>query len=199
LTAGVLTFAGRGISFVFGAASFYRKNIFERLQARQYELKLTDRKGNVLLSGDDIELCMLAKMMGYRLYRSAQLHFNHHIDCGRLSKAYFEQLFFGFGYCSLLLKSYALCLRPGQVMPALPAVCKRAARKIRLLKFLRPLFLSFGGKAFKIDLLICFEQGLLRFVEEHEDYAETHAAIAAISAQLAAAPEEGYLMLDLVV
>jgi hypothetical protein len=43
-----------------------------------------------------------------------------------------------------------------------------------------------------------FEQGLLRFVEEHEDYAETHAAIAAISAQLAAAPEEGYLVLDLV-
>jgi glycosyltransferase involved in cell wall biosynthesis len=176
-------------SFIFGAASFYRKSIFDSLREHQHELKLTGRKGNVLMSCDDIELCMLAKMMGFKLYRSAQLNFNHHIDCSRLDKSYFERLFFGFGYCSLILQSYTKCLGEDKSMPNLASVCQKAEDKIKLLRILSLLFLPFRDKAFKINLLIRFEEGLIKFVEENEDYAEAHASIIGISEKLAAQPE----------
>jgi glycosyltransferase involved in cell wall biosynthesis len=173
-------------SFVMGAASFYRKSIFDKLRAYRYELKLTGRKGDILMSGDDQELCMLAKMIGYRIYRSDELHFKHHIDCSRLNRAYFKRLFYGFGYGSLTLKSYGICLRENKSMLGLEIISQNAKDKIRLLKLLRLAFLPFGAKAFKLDLLIEYQRGLLRFLDEHPGFMETHAEIAHLSYLLAA-------------
>lgn len=182
-------------SFVMGAASFYRKSIFDKLRAYRYELKLTGRKGDILMSGDDQELCMLSKMMGYRIYRSEHLHFKHHIDCSRLNRAYFKRLFYGFGYCSLPLKSYGICLRENKSMPGLEIISQNAKDNIRLLKLLRLAFLPFKAKAFKLDLLIEYQRGLLRFLAEHPDFMKTHAEIAHLSYQLAAKRGQ-YLQLD---
>lgn len=177
-------------SFVMGAASFYRKSIFDKLRAHRYELKLAGRQGDILMSGDDQELCMLAKMMGYRIYRSGELHFKHHIDCSRLRRDYFKRLFYGFGYGSLTLKSYGICLRENKSMLGIAIISQNAKDKIRLLKLLRLAFLPFGAKAFKLDLLIEYQRGLLRFLAEHPDFMATHGEIARLSCLLAVSDEK---------
>ena len=81
--------------FLFGASSFYKKEVFTRLDEEAYDMKLTGRKEKELLSGEDQELCFLARMMGYKLYRSSNLTFRHVIPNGRITKKYFLELYRG--------------------------------------------------------------------------------------------------------
>jgi glycosyltransferase involved in cell wall biosynthesis len=160
------------------AGTFFRKDIFETVSGLGHELILKGRTGKTLLSGEDEEFCYWAKMMGYRLYRSDNLHFNHHIESSRIDQAYFERLFFGFGYGSVILDSYWRILRNEQSLPDESALRNMAANKIRVLKFAHALLSVIAvHKSFKITLLIKFQEGILAFLKDRPELPHLRADI----------------------
>lgn len=166
------------------AGTFFRKDIFETVSSLGHELILKGRSGNTLLSGEDDEFCYWAKMMGYRLYRSENLHFNHHIESSRIDQAYFERLFFGFGYGSVVLDSYWRLLT-NAALPNIETLKNRAFAKIQLLKFIRALLSPFfKHKTFKVQLLIQFQEGILTYLQDQSDLPRLRASIQNLKSSL---------------
>jgi glycosyltransferase involved in cell wall biosynthesis len=171
--------------FVFGASSYYRKAILDQLVLTGYELKLSGRSGEILLSGDDQELCFIVRMAGYRIFRSDKLRFKHHIEQSRISKPYFIRLFTGFGYSSLILNVYEAVLQGKSVLEIRGQVKLLTQLKIALLG---TLFLSLGNiwpsKFFKLRLLQAFERGRLNFLQDNSHLENIYKSVKALNDQL---------------
>jgi glycosyltransferase involved in cell wall biosynthesis len=76
----------RYVDWVFGAGMVFRKQIFEEFKREGLSLMLSGRKGARQTSGDDAEMCYLARFIGYKVYYSASLILHHKISPHRLTR-----------------------------------------------------------------------------------------------------------------
>jgi hypothetical protein len=74
--------------YIAGAGMVVRKKFIQELNNRGYNLILTDRKGSSLMSGADVELCLLAKYSGYKIYFEKKLTLVHFMPACRLNWEY---------------------------------------------------------------------------------------------------------------
>lgn len=96
---------------LYGAGLTIRKSVFETLTNRyHFDSLLTDRRGESLISGGDIELTFAIRLAGFRLYYDERLVFQHAIDSARLTKSYFIRLVFFIGYSWMALYPYHVAL-----------------------------------------------------------------------------------------
>jgi glycosyltransferase involved in cell wall biosynthesis len=80
---------------LWGSGIALRKAIY--LQAfSNFPSILSGRKGKVLSSGEDSEMCMRFLLLGYRLFYTDALFFKHFIQEDRLNEIYNQQLVEGF-------------------------------------------------------------------------------------------------------
>jgi glycosyltransferase involved in cell wall biosynthesis len=77
------------VDWVFGAGMIVKKELFYELQSRSIELILTGRVGKKQTSGDDAELCHLARFIGYKVYYDPALILFHCVSARRLTKRNF--------------------------------------------------------------------------------------------------------------
>ncbi len=78
---------------VNGACMLVNKQAYTALKSRSFQFLLSDRKGAVLTSGGDSELCYAVLLSGGRIYFSDKLFFTHLIPAVRLTKSYFKKLY----------------------------------------------------------------------------------------------------------
>ena len=74
------------VDWVFGAGMVIRKQIFQELEGRGIKIILTGRIGNKQTSGEDAELCVLVRFLGYKVCYSPDLVLHHNISANRLTK-----------------------------------------------------------------------------------------------------------------
>lgn len=170
--------------FIFGASSFYKKAIFDTLKNLSYALKLTGRSGDVLLSGEDQELCYIAKMMGYDLYRSDKISFKHAIPHTRLTYAYFKKLFYGFGFSSLVLNIYSTIHHKNEYKFNRSLLMFKSQVKIFFFNISYAFFKLHKKKFFKLSLLSSFEDGSQDFLKKTTNIDEITNSITALKKQL---------------
>ncbi|MDR1682034.1 MAG: glycosyltransferase family 2 protein [Candidatus Symbiothrix sp.] len=108
-------------NYIWGAASVQRTAIVIETIANDFPMLLVGRKGNLLLAGDDSEMCRRILLMGYRLFYDEALHFSHFIPPARLTKEYREGLRKGIIQSTPILGKYDILLyfsrlnRPAQL------------------------------------------------------------------------------------
>lgn len=90
----------------YGAGCFFLRKALLQLDQLETRLILTDRKGNELVSGGDVELCYLVQLLGYDLWFESKLKFQHFIPLGRLDWQYYLKLKKGIASSFPLLFSY---------------------------------------------------------------------------------------------
>ncbi len=164
--------------FIYGAGAFLSRKVVSPYLNHGYDLMLKGRVGNRLLSGEDEEFCCWARLLGLRLYRSDKLHFKHHITSGRLQKSYFERLYFGFGYSSVVLDMYHGVLQGHVLPPQKVSIERRARLKIIMLSIANAIIGGFlSDKMFKARLLIQFQQGITQYLRDRPQVEEVHAKI----------------------
>jgi glycosyltransferase involved in cell wall biosynthesis len=95
-----------GKGFVYGAGMVARKAVFSWLEQQGIDSLLSDRRGNSLISGGDVELCFQAKMFGYKIWYLENLTFKHFIPTSRLNWQYMIALVKGFTASDLILNLY---------------------------------------------------------------------------------------------
>ncbi len=100
---------------VFGAGMVLRKSIFSDLQNINYQFLLSDRKGKLLTSCGDTELCFCARLLGYTIHFSNQLKLTHYIPVQRTTADYFKRLMFGMGYSGIYLLPYIYALEQKEI------------------------------------------------------------------------------------
>lgn len=88
--------------FLFGACLALRMEAWRSI-ASKFSPSLTGRQGNLVLAGDDAELCLFLQEHGWRLWYEPSLCFDHYMPRGRLTIEYLERLCLGFGLSSRVL------------------------------------------------------------------------------------------------
>jgi len=77
------------VQWLYGAGMIIKKEVFTALKSRKIELLLSDRKGEILTSGGDAEICSIALFMGYKIYYSSTMILFHAIPAYRLQKKHY--------------------------------------------------------------------------------------------------------------
>lgn len=77
---------------LYGAGLVMSKTAYLDIIRKGFVSVLSDRKGNVLVSGGDTELCHAFICAGYKLYYNSKMHFRHFMPAGRMNKEYIMKL-----------------------------------------------------------------------------------------------------------
>jgi glycosyltransferase involved in cell wall biosynthesis len=98
---------------VYGAGMVIRKSCYEYITQAGGDSLLDDRKGKVLASGGDSEICYKVKLAGYKLLVDEHLYFRHYMPAGRLSASYFFKLCLKHVSPVIVLSQYGFIYRNG--------------------------------------------------------------------------------------
>ncbi len=102
---------GIDVMAVYGAGMIVRRSIYDTLREQNYTFILTGRKGNKVIAGEDYELAILSRALGYKLYYSKSLTFKHYMPAGRMQWKYLVRTVHGSALGSAVLFIYADKLR----------------------------------------------------------------------------------------
>ena len=92
--------------WVWGAGLNIRKSAWLKLVESGFEPLLSGRKGKILTSGEDNELCFALLLIGYQICYSPMLVLQHNIPKSRLEWKYLSRLYRGFGPMNLVMDYY---------------------------------------------------------------------------------------------
>ena len=88
--------------YVYGAGAVLRKEALLELKKKKINYLLTDRIGNNLASGGDVELAFYIRMLKFRIFYSDSLRFHHFLPKNRITWSYIKRLHYSFGLSSSL-------------------------------------------------------------------------------------------------
>jgi glycosyltransferase involved in cell wall biosynthesis len=91
---------------VFGAGMAIRKNVFEKFLNSFYPTLTCGRNGKSLMAGDDTEICLGSRILGYQIWFDSRNVLIHEIDEGRLTEESLQKILAGFAKADPLLKAY---------------------------------------------------------------------------------------------
>lgn len=94
------------MSTVYGAGLAIQKKLMLDPRFIASPHFLDDRKATKLTAGGDSELCLKARLLGYRIGYLEDLKFKHYIPSSRLSWVYFKELHRGFAKSYIPIKLY---------------------------------------------------------------------------------------------
>ncbi len=98
--------------FLYGAGMAIRKKIWEEIENMGFESMLLGRTADKITSGEDLEMGYLFRLMGYDLYYTPELSFQHLIPANRLTWDYVKKLKKGFGSSAVYHGFYKNLLTP---------------------------------------------------------------------------------------
>jgi len=93
--------------WLYGAGLIVPRAAFAELAEAGFQSMLTGRKGASLSTGEDVEICYALTLLGWKLYSSLDLIFEHEIGVHRLAKSYLEKLIVANSAANAKLRHYA--------------------------------------------------------------------------------------------
>lgn len=99
---GNVTYAG----LVYGAGMSMRKEIFKKLENKNWEPYLSDRVGKKQSGGGDSELTLASRLLGYQIFYSNQINTQHLIKKDRLTWDRLKAMTYGFGEADVFVLPY---------------------------------------------------------------------------------------------
>jgi len=91
---------------IYGAGSFLRKAALKKFYDAGFQTIMSDRSGNKLTSGGDVERCFLIQLAGYEIWYDSRLTFKHLMPKNRLKWDYYLRLKSGIASGEALLSIY---------------------------------------------------------------------------------------------
>lgn len=98
-------------SFFYNAGSIMRKAAFEDVLKTGFQPLMKSRATNQLLAGDDTEMQIMFRLLGWEIHYQDELCFDHFMPRQRLSREYFRNMRMGMGTSSVYLGIYRNILK----------------------------------------------------------------------------------------
>jgi glycosyltransferase involved in cell wall biosynthesis len=92
--------------WVYGAGSLYRRSILIGLFDRGWQQITSGRTGKKLISGEDVEICFMIYLSGFKIVADDRLIFKHFVPLKRQTTDFITDMAFWFSYTNVLLNSY---------------------------------------------------------------------------------------------
>jgi len=92
--------------WVYGAGSVCRKSILIEFYENNWQPITTGRTGSKLICGEDVELCFMYYLNGYKIVANDSLTFRHFVPLKRQNISYILKLYFWQSYSYVLLSPY---------------------------------------------------------------------------------------------
>ncbi|MDZ4710827.1 MAG: glycosyltransferase [bacterium] len=99
-------------SGLWGAGMVLRREALADLFSQGYKSLLSDRKGNQLSSGGDIEMCYALRLAGWKIWYEPGLKLDHYIIKEKLNWSYLRRLSRGFGAQKVDFDAYLKAFEP---------------------------------------------------------------------------------------
>jgi glycosyltransferase involved in cell wall biosynthesis len=96
--------------WVYGAGSLLRKSVFINLMNKGWPQITAGRTGSNLLSGEDVEICFMFYLSGYKIIADDRLTFKHFIPLKRQTHATISGMAFWLSYSYYLIFSYLVII-----------------------------------------------------------------------------------------
>ena len=101
-------------ALIYGAGMSLRNEIFKKLNDNNWEPYLTDRVGNKQSGGGDSEISLAARLLGYKIYYSNEIHTQHKIASNRLTWERLKAMTAGFGEADVFIIPYQFAYKKKQ-------------------------------------------------------------------------------------
>lgn len=98
-------------SLLWGAGLTIRSEALMQLFHQGFEFLMNDRKGSILSTGGDTEICFALRAMGWSLRYDSSLTLQHFVPSSRLTWQYACKLMHGMGAASVLFNIYLIALK----------------------------------------------------------------------------------------
>jgi glycosyltransferase involved in cell wall biosynthesis len=92
--------------YVWGAGAIVQRDYLEKLLDNDVKFLLSGRSGELILAGDDSEMCKWFLAGGYDLWYEERMIFWHYITQDRLNKEYLKKMHDGFNESEKYLSEY---------------------------------------------------------------------------------------------
>lgn len=102
---------------LFGAGLSVRTALIRRLFNDSLPFWLSGRTRDLLLRGDDSELCLRLRLMGWKLWYENTLRLGHFLSANRLNWDYVLRCRRGGGHAHFVIKMYRDLLEEGRILP----------------------------------------------------------------------------------
>ena len=96
--------------WVYGASSVYRKSALLNFQKHGWQQLATGRKGNQLIAAEDVEMCFMFFLNGYKIIADDRLLFKHFVALKRQNFDYIRNLKSRLSYSYVLLNNYIMLI-----------------------------------------------------------------------------------------
>lgn len=97
--------------FIYGAGMALRQEVVQQLKQRGFKNMLSDRKGNLLSSGGDVELIYGIKLLNIPIMFNDLLFFHHYMPKSRMTWEYLIRLRNSMHWSNFVLDMYLDCLK----------------------------------------------------------------------------------------
>lgn len=92
--------------WVYGAGSVIRKSVLLEIKRSGFSMITPGRVGKKLNGGEDVELCFIIHLIGYKITADDRLLFKHFVPRSRQNIDYIAQLTYWAAYSNVLLSGY---------------------------------------------------------------------------------------------
>lgn len=96
--------------YIVGAGMVFKKDIYQEIKEKGFKFYLTDRIGNKVVGGGDIELCFIFKLAGYQVAYSSELKLQHFMPADRIQKSYLIKMWQQYSHSWLVFEAYKALL-----------------------------------------------------------------------------------------
>ncbi len=100
--------------WVYGAGSICRRSVLLDFYDKNWSQITTGRKGTKLISGEDVEICFMFYLSGYKIASDDSLTFHHFVPLQRQNLSYLLNLQYWISYSYVLLNSYIMLIEEDQ-------------------------------------------------------------------------------------
>ncbi|MBJ6119792.1 glycosyltransferase family 2 protein [Pontibacter sp. BT310] len=100
----------QGNKYIVGAGMALNKLAYIDIKQRGFNFFLTDRIGNKIVGGGDVELCYILKIAGYQIAFSSELTLEHYMPTSRMTESYLTKMWHNYSYSWLVFEAYKIFL-----------------------------------------------------------------------------------------
>jgi glycosyltransferase involved in cell wall biosynthesis len=99
-----------GHSYLVGAGMAFKKEAYNDVKRKGFKFYLTDRIGDKVVGGGDIELCFIFKLAGYTIAYTSELVLQHYMPASRITEKYLKNMWHHYPHSWLIFEAYKVVL-----------------------------------------------------------------------------------------
>ena len=121
---------------LWGAGMALNRKALTKLNSTSFKHLLTTKRGKLMVSGEDDEICYALKLIDYKIWYDSRLELQHFIPQNRLNEDYLKRLMFGSATAILACEPYQHVLAHRKNLNYEPKFFSRLQYLFSLIKFL---------------------------------------------------------------